>query len=206
MIATSAFFHIQPSSYMPASAPITHAVMLPIRAINLYVGFTGASDPSDPPPRTVPLAEPYLYDGIPIDYNPTGDWIGVDSNTLPISGGDSAKSSDLEDDADSATLAQMARSEVNPISTIGSIAPDLNTGSITQVSHASDFNNSTNSLYDGEPDAYLSEENHGEFLSHVNVFMATGDENDDAPVPFSTPLPTNATAEQIEQHCVALEA
>jgi hypothetical protein len=96
MIATSAFFHIQPSSYMPASAPITHAVMLPIGAINLYVGFTGASDPSNPPPRTVPLAEPYLYDGIPVDHDPTGDSTGADPDTLLISGGDSAKSSDLE--------------------------------------------------------------------------------------------------------------
>jgi hypothetical protein len=59
MIATSSFYHIQPSSYMPASAPLTHAVMLPIRSINLYVGFTGASDPSDPPPWVIPLAGPY---------------------------------------------------------------------------------------------------------------------------------------------------
>jgi hypothetical protein len=36
--------------------------------------------------------------------------------------------------------------------------------------------------------------------------MATRDENDDAADPFSTPLPTNATAEQIEQHRVELEA
>jgi hypothetical protein len=50
MIATGSFYHIQPSSYVPASAPVTHAVMLPIGSINLYVGFTGASDPSDPPP------------------------------------------------------------------------------------------------------------------------------------------------------------
>jgi hypothetical protein len=36
--------------------------------------------------------------------------------------------------------------------------------------------------------------------------MATGDENDDTPDPFSTPLPANATAEQVEQHWVVLEA
>ena len=44
MIATGSILHIQPSSYMPAAAPITHAVMLPIGTINLYVGFTGSSD------------------------------------------------------------------------------------------------------------------------------------------------------------------
>jgi hypothetical protein len=35
---------------MPASAPVTHAVMLLIGSINLYVGFTEASNPSDPSP------------------------------------------------------------------------------------------------------------------------------------------------------------
>jgi hypothetical protein len=203
MIATGAFFHIQPSSYVPALAPITHAVMLLIGAINLYVGFTRASDPFDPPPRMVPLTKPYLCDGVPADHNPTCELIGANPDTLPISGGDSARSSNLEDDADSAALAQTARSELDPISTDGSIAPGSNAGSITLASHASDFHES---LCDGELDAYFAEEDHGESFSHVNIFMATGDENDDAPDPFSTPLPTNATAEQIEQHRVVLEA
>jgi hypothetical protein len=58
MIATGSFYHIHPSNYMPTSAPITHMVMLSIGSINLYVSFTGASDPSDPPPRAIPLAGP----------------------------------------------------------------------------------------------------------------------------------------------------
>jgi hypothetical protein len=62
MIATGGFYHIQPSSYSPASAPISHAVMLPVGSINLFVGFNHAFDPADPPPRAIPLAGPYLYD------------------------------------------------------------------------------------------------------------------------------------------------
>jgi len=61
MIATGSIYHILPSSYVPASAPVTHAVMLPIGSINLYVGFTGASHPADPLPRSVPLGGPVPY-------------------------------------------------------------------------------------------------------------------------------------------------
>jgi hypothetical protein len=45
MIATGGFLHIQPSSYCPASVPVTHAAVVPIGMINLFVGFTGATDP-----------------------------------------------------------------------------------------------------------------------------------------------------------------
>jgi hypothetical protein len=79
----------------------------------------------------------------------------------------------------------------------GSVIPSSNAGSIMLASHASDFHDS---LDNDELDAYFAEEDHGESFSQANVFMATGDENDDAPDHFSTPLPTNATAEQIEQH------
>jgi hypothetical protein len=94
----------------------------------------------------------------------------------------------LEDDADSAAPAPTARSVLDPVSADGSVAPGSNAGSITLASHASDF---LDSLGDDELNAYFTEEDHGESLSHVNVFMATGDEDDDAPDPFSTPLPAN---------------
>src|SRR3954451_23846539 len=61
LVTTGSIFHIQPSSFVPASAPVTHAVMLPIGRINLYVGFTGSSDPADPMPRSTPLGS-HAYD------------------------------------------------------------------------------------------------------------------------------------------------
>jgi hypothetical protein len=180
MIAACAFFHIQQSSYMSASAPITHTVMLPIGAINLCVGFTGASDPFDPPPRTVPLAEAHLYDGVPVGGNRTSGSARANPNTLPISGGDSARSPDLEDNADSAAPDSTARSVLDPVSAGGSVAPGSNAGSITLASHTSDF---LDSLGDDDLDAYFTGEDRDESFSHVNVFMATGDEDDDAPTP-----------------------
>ena len=44
MIATGGFVHIQPSTYHPASAPITHAWMVPVGMINLFVGYAGTTD------------------------------------------------------------------------------------------------------------------------------------------------------------------
>jgi hypothetical protein len=45
MVATGKLFHIQPSTYCPASAPFTHAMMVLIDTINLFVGFNSAVDP-----------------------------------------------------------------------------------------------------------------------------------------------------------------
>jgi hypothetical protein len=115
MIATGGFYHIQPSSYRPASAPISHTVMLPVGSINLFIGFTHAFNPADPPPpRVIPLAGPYLYD----EPYPSVDQIYVDAHpildrvytaTAPISEDGSTRSSDLEDDTDSADPALVAR-------------------------------------------------------------------------------------------------
>src|SRR3954453_2057679 len=62
LVATGSIFHIQPSSFVPASAPVVQAIMLPIGRINLYVGFTGSCDPAVPMPRSTPLGS-YAYDG-----------------------------------------------------------------------------------------------------------------------------------------------
>jgi hypothetical protein len=45
MIATGGFLHILLSSFMLASRPINHAIMVLVSTINLFVGFTGACDP-----------------------------------------------------------------------------------------------------------------------------------------------------------------
>ena len=88
MIATGGLLHIQPSSYRPASTPVTHAVMMPVRSINLFVGFAGATDLTESEgsigrPRSA--SSPYAFT--------TRD--PIYSNTLLIAGGD-----DIEHDVD----------------------------------------------------------------------------------------------------------
>jgi hypothetical protein len=138
MIATGPFYHIQPSSYMPASVSITHAVLFPIGAINLYVGFTSASDPSDPPPRVIPLDGPIIYDNIGVAVDPNYD----DTQTLLISGDDCARSSDMVDDADSTVPTSIVRSEVVLAPEAEPIVATSVNGPITLVSNASDFDGS----------------------------------------------------------------
>jgi hypothetical protein len=60
MIATDDFFHIQPSSYCSASAPVAHVVMVPTRIIILFVGFKGASDLTECRREPPPLALGHL--------------------------------------------------------------------------------------------------------------------------------------------------
>jgi hypothetical protein len=59
-------------------------------------------------------------------------------------------------------------------------------------------------LYDGEFDGDFAEGIHCGFRHAVNVFMAGDGENTD-PDPFSTPLPPNATQQQIEDYRKALD-
>src|SRR3954453_18458329 len=105
LVATGSIFHIQPSSFVSASAPVVHAAMLPIGSIKLYVGFTGSSDPADPMPRSTPLGS-YAYDGREpsFDYNANNYIEPADARTelCPSSGKGQIQSADLEDDADSA--------------------------------------------------------------------------------------------------------
>jgi hypothetical protein len=58
MIATGNFFHIQSSSYQPATSPLAHAWMVPIGTINLFVGLAGVNDPNEarPSPQRDPFA------------------------------------------------------------------------------------------------------------------------------------------------------
>jgi hypothetical protein len=66
-------------------------------------------------------------------------------------------------------------------------------GSIMLVSNASDFKESTHSLFDGKFDIDFAEETHGGFPHAVNVFMAGNGENTDPSDPFTTPLLPNAS-------------
>jgi hypothetical protein len=57
MIATGGFFHIQPSTYHPATSPITHAWMVPVGTINLFVSLAGVSNPVEA--RSGQIHHPY---------------------------------------------------------------------------------------------------------------------------------------------------
>ncbi|KAK1663288.1 hypothetical protein QYE76_051447 [Lolium multiflorum] len=124
MIATGNFFHIQPSSYQPASSPLAHAWMVPVGTINLFVGLAGVSDPTERCPGQLP------------DPVAPGQLL---TTTLPLTGeiyveGESA----LEDDADSAAMASVAGSTATA-SVAGSITAASFGDSITPVSNPSDF-------------------------------------------------------------------
>src|SRR4051812_13179177 len=104
LVATGSIYHIQPSSFVPASAPVLHTIMLPIGRINLYVSFTGSSDPADPMPRSSPLGSSAYAGREPsFDYNANNYIEPADSRTelCPSSGEGQIQSADLEDDADS---------------------------------------------------------------------------------------------------------
>ena len=182
MIATGSFFHIQPSTYHPAPSPLTHAWMVPVGTINLFVGLAGVSDPTEARPGQ--LRDPYA----------PGQLLTA---THPLSGevyteGESA----LEDDADSAAATSAA----------GSIVAASLGDSITLVSNPSDFeDNSILPLFDSDSESDSIDA--PEYQLPTAVFMATGDEAPPPPVdPFSTPLPATANVTEIEAHRVALEA
>ena len=61
--------------------------MLPIGRINLYVGFTGSSDPADPMPRSTPLGS-HAYDGhnYSFDYSDYFEPAGAYTELCPSSG------------------------------------------------------------------------------------------------------------------------
>src|SRR3954467_12775600 len=115
LVATGSIFHIQPSSFVPAPAPIVQAVMLPIGRINLYVGFTGSYDPADPMPRSTPLGS-HAYDGrdYSFDYNDYFETADAHTELCPSSGEGQIQPDDLEDDADSACPPPSRQNRENP--------------------------------------------------------------------------------------------
>src|SRR3954468_14163713 len=110
LVAPGSIFHIQPSSFVPASAPVVQAVMLPIGRINLYVRFTGSSDPADPMPGSTPLGS-HAYDGrdYSLDYNDYFEPADAYTELCPSSGEGQIQPADLEDDTDSAAPLPVAR-------------------------------------------------------------------------------------------------
>src|SRR3954464_9545488 len=132
LVATGSIFHIQPSSFVPASAPIVQAAMLPIGRINRYVGFPGSSDPADPMPRSNPLGS-HAYDGrdYSFDYNDYFEPAGAYTELCPLSGEGQIQPDDLEDDADSAAPLPVARFEKTPVPESGLIIAESVCDSIT---------------------------------------------------------------------------
>jgi hypothetical protein len=179
MIATGSFFHIQPSTYHPAPSPLSHAWMVPVGTINLFVGLAGVSDPAEVRPGQ--LHDPYA----------PGQLLTA---TLPLSGeAYIEEESALEDDADSAAAASVT----------GSIIAASVADSITPVSNPGDFEDSSIlPLFDcdSEPDSIEDPQ----YQHHAPILMATGDELPN--YPFTTLLPAKTTAGDIEAHRVALEA
>ncbi|KAK1694635.1 hypothetical protein QYE76_011332 [Lolium multiflorum] len=189
MIATGGFFHIQPSSYRPASTPLARAWMVPVGTINLFVGLTGVSDPGEIRPRQAhdPFAPGQLL-----------------TATLPLTGEVHTEAEPaLEDDADSATAASTAES-IATASVAGSIVAASLGDSITPVSNPSDFeDDSVLPLFSSDSD---SDSVGAAWHQHPTaVFMAAGEGDQPPQDPFSTPLPPTATAAEIETHRAALE-
>src|SRR3954454_11422640 len=206
LVATGSIFHIQPSSFVPASAPIVQAVMLPIGRINLYVGFTGSSDPADPMPRSTPLGS-HAYDGrdYSFDYNDYFEPAGPYTELCPSSGEEQVQPDDLEDDADSAAPLPVARFEKAPVSESGSIIADSVCDSITLVSNASDYAESVHSLLEEESDADSTDLSLGVLQPPVHVYMAGPGASDAEVDPLSTPLANNAIAAEVETRRQELE-
>ncbi|KAK1618264.1 hypothetical protein QYE76_023781 [Lolium multiflorum] len=98
MIATGNFFHIQPSTYRPASSPLKHAWMVPIGSINLFVGLAGVSDPSEPRPSR--SHDPFAPGQLLTATRPVTGEVYAEAETA------------LEDDAESAIVAPTANSTV----------------------------------------------------------------------------------------------
>ncbi|KAK1602291.1 hypothetical protein QYE76_008140 [Lolium multiflorum] len=196
MIATGNFFHIQPSTYRPASSPLKHAWMVPIGSINLFVGLAGVSDPSEPRPGRShdPFAPGQLL-----------------TATRPVTGEVYAEAeSALEDDAESAVVAPTA----NPIVTVAADSIDT----IPTADSVSRRSTPTPSPWHRLPGGFEDDSILSLFGSDSDsdsveapcyryptaVFMAGGEE--EPPVDaFTTPLPATATATEIEAHRAALE-
>ncbi|KAK1697063.1 hypothetical protein QYE76_013760 [Lolium multiflorum] len=230
MIATGNFFHIQPSTYRPASSPLKHAWMVPIGSINLFVGLAGVSDPAEPRPGR--SHDPFAPGQLLTATRPVTGEVYAEAETA------------LEDDAESAVVAPAANSTVastvadsaDIVPAIDSVIAAIDTDfsdiiamtsiagstaapptarsvvaasdkdSISLVSHPSDFeggfeDDSILSLFGSDSDSDSVEA--PRYRYPTAVFMAGGGE---LPVDaFTTPLPATATATEIEAHRAALE-
>jgi hypothetical protein len=60
LVAHESFFYIKPSSYRPASAPITRAFMLPVGSINIFLGLTDDVGSFDDSAHCAMLTTPLL--------------------------------------------------------------------------------------------------------------------------------------------------
>ncbi|KAK1678370.1 hypothetical protein QYE76_039218, partial [Lolium multiflorum] len=220
MIATGNFFHIQPSTYRPASSPLKHAWMVPIGSINLFVGLAGVSDPAEPRPGR--SHDPFAPGQLLTATRPVTGEVYAEAETA------------LEDDAESAVVAPTANSTIaSAAADSADTAPAADSAdtvpAIDSVIAAidADFTDiiattSVAGIHRCVPDCPLHRHGDDSILSLFGsdsdsdsveapcyryptaVFMAGGEE--ELPVDaFTTPLPATATATEIEAHRAALE-
>ena len=182
--------HLQPDTYIPASAPITHAICLPIGSINVFVGFTGTVGVTDDPNAYV---EPVIRSA---SHSPEpADQAADPPLRAPSPPGEDQYADAFADDADSAT-----------VSDTGSIVAASHTDSIVPVENPEDYGGSLEDLL-----GYLSDPDSGDFapegpITHHAVLMTAPEVRNETPDPFKTPIAATATAAEIESARVTLEA
>src|SRR3954464_9128397 len=164
MIAIGEMLQILPSSYVPATRPVTHSVILPIGTISLFVGLTYVIVSEDSARiRESPPRDRLSESQIPPIHLLASEYNSAHSNVAENSA--AAEDAALNDDADSATPASFA----------GSITAASPAGSITQVSNMGDFED-TSIL--GLSDFDSGSENSADLRDgagrHATTYMATG--------------------------------
>ena len=187
MIAIGEMLQILPSSYVPAARPVTHSVILPVGTISLFVGLTDVIVSEDsariresPPRDRLSESQIRTIHRLASEYNSAHSDVAENSAA--------AEDAALNDDADSATPASLA----------GSITAASPAGSITQVSNVGDFEDpSILGIFDFDSGSENSADLRDGTGRHAATYMATG--TDPPEDPFSTPIPPNATATEVEE-------
>src|SRR3954464_9054253 len=187
MIAIGEMLQILPSSYVPAARPVTHSVILPIGTISLFVGLTDVTTSEDSARiRESPPRDRLSESQVRTIHRLASEYDSAHSNVAE----NSAATEDpaLNDDADSAPLASLA----------GSITAASPAGSITQVSNVGDFEDpSILGIFDFDSGSENSADLRDGTNRHATTYMATG--TDPPEDPFTTPIPPNATATEVEE-------
>ena len=162
-------------------------MILPVGTINLFVGLTDVIVSEDSARiRESPPRDRLSESQIRTIHRLASEYNSAHSNVAENSA--AAEDAALNDDDDSATPASFA----------GSITAASPAGSITQVSNMGDFEDpSILGIFDFDSGS----ENSGDLRDgtgrHAATYMATGTEPPEDP--FSTPIPPNATATEVEE-------
>src|SRR4051812_4427117 len=162
-------------------------MILPIGTISLFVGLTDIIVSEDsariresPPHDRLSESQVRTIHHLASEYNSAHS--NVDENSA------AAEDATLNDDADSVTPASLA----------GSITAASPAGSITQVSNVGDFEDpSILGIFDFDSGSENSADLRDGTGRHAATYMATG--TDPPEDPFSTPIPPNAMATEVEE-------